>query len=66
SYIPTVETVQVGTTVVDSSENSRRSFVPLWPWALGSVLIVLLLEWWVYQRKVGGARKKTAMFEGMQ
>ena len=66
SYIPTVETVQVGTTVVDSSQNSRRSFVPLWPWALGSVLIVLLLEWWVYQQKVGGMSKKTAMFEGMQ
>ena len=66
SFIQTVETIHIGTTAVDSSGTSRQSFIPLWPWALGAVLIVLVVEWCVYQRKVGGARKKTAMFEGMQ
>ena len=66
SLVQTVETIHIGTTVVDSSGNSRQAFIPLWPWALGSVLLVLVIEWWVYQHKVGGARKKTAMFEGMQ
>ncbi|MSR41105.1 MAG: VWA domain-containing protein [Phycisphaerales bacterium] len=30
--------------------NERRSSV--WPWVLGLALVILVLEWWVYQRQV--------------
>ncbi len=66
SFVQSVDVIQIGTTTVDNSGSTAQSFIPLWPWALGSVLLVLLAEWWVYQNKVGGARKKPAMFEGMQ
>ncbi|MBT5366091.1 MAG: VWA domain-containing protein [Phycisphaerae bacterium] len=49
--------ISIGATKVTSSGTSESSFVQLWPWALGSVLVVLLAEWWVYQRKTGGVSR---------
>ncbi len=66
SLVQTVESINIGTAVVHNTRDTQQSFIPLWPWALGTVLLVLILEWWVYQQKVGGARKKTAFFEGMK
>jgi hypothetical protein len=52
SDIASVEEISLGATDVKTTGTSGSSFIQLWPWALGAVLIVLLAEWWVYQKKV--------------
>ena len=54
SMISSVKNISIGASTIESSDRGDRSFIQLWPWALGVVLLVLLVEWWVYQQKVGG------------
>ena len=55
--IASVPTIVIGATEVHASGSTGNSFVQLWPWALGAVLLVLMAEWWVYQRKTGGVSR---------
>lgn len=55
--IASTPTISIGATEVAASGSSGNSFIQLWPWALGAVLFVLLVEWWVYQRKTGGVHR---------
>ena len=52
SEIASIQQISIGATEVSTTHSSGSSFIQLWPWALGAVLIVLLAEWWVYQQKV--------------
>jgi hypothetical protein len=45
------EELVVGREKVEPSERAAGAYRPLWPWAIGFCLAVLMLEWWVYQRR---------------
>lgn len=52
SMIASTEKISIGAKEVVASSSGGLSFIQLWPWALGAVLVVLFVEWWVYQKKV--------------
>jgi Ca-activated chloride channel family protein len=45
------EQLMIGGEAVDSGASLGRS-VPLWPWAIGASLLVLMIEWAVFTRRI--------------
>ena len=43
--------IEVGNEKKAGLESDESVYTPLWPWALGVCLAVLMFEWWVYHRK---------------
>ncbi len=50
--------VQIGAAKINASATRTSSFIQLWPWAIGCVIFVLLVEWRLYQRKVSGSKRQ--------
>ena len=61
SLLAVAEEVHMGAAIVDANTSSGSSFIQLWPWAIGAVIAVLLIEWRVYQRKVSGTRQSLSV-----
>ena len=49
--IAIVEKLEIGQETVTGSTESSDAYLPLWPYAIGLCLAVLMFEWWVYHRK---------------
>ena len=47
-----LETLQLGTTSVQGIAVASSSRGALWPWVLGLGLLIVIGEWWYYQRQV--------------
>tara|TARA_Y100000589_G_scaffold321204_1_gene352224 strand:+ start:1325 stop:3304 length:1980 start_codon:yes stop_codon:yes gene_type:complete len=45
--------VVLGTQRIESTDAGAVRYRPLWPWAVGMCLVILLIEWWIYNRKIG-------------
>ena len=45
--------VEIGPQTVATGTEQIRERRPLWPWFALAALVILLVEWWVYQRRVG-------------
>ena len=58
SIIAPQDSISVGAKLITSISAGGSSFIQLWPFALGAVLVVLLAEWWVYQRKTSAPSLK--------
>lgn len=51
SRIQPAEELLLGERTVVGSDVRGASRASLWPWLVGAALLLLLLEWWVYQRR---------------
>jgi hypothetical protein len=41
-----------GSKEIRSAGEGATSYTPLWPWAVGIALVILLLEWWIYHKRL--------------
>ncbi len=53
SSIGSREVIDFSVNEVQGVRSSGRRFISLWPWLLGIGLMLLVLEWYVYHRRVG-------------
>lgn len=52
SLIAPNERFRVGADVIQREDSVERSNQPLWPYAVMAAIAVLLVEWWIYNRRV--------------
>jgi hypothetical protein len=52
STIAPNERFRVGTDVIPRQDSIERTNQPLWPYAVMAAIAVLLIEWWIYNRRV--------------
>ncbi len=52
SAIGPADGLRVGGDILAASSDIRSVNRPLWPYAAGAALILLMIEWWVYNRRV--------------
>jgi hypothetical protein len=45
--------IMLGRETFTSSGGAASRYVPLWPWAIGMCLVILMIEWWIWTRRVG-------------
>ncbi len=49
--LPPAPEIRIGQDNVKGVAAADATYTPLWPWALGLCLGLLMIEWWVYHRK---------------
>ena len=47
-----MQEIVLGVDAVSAAEVSNERRASVWPWILGLALLILMLEWWVYQRRI--------------
>ncbi len=52
SHIEPVAEIRLGVDAVSAAAVTAERRSSVWPWILGLGLLILILEWWVYQRQV--------------
>lgn len=45
------ETLVIGSTVTKGDLGTRAAYTPLWPWAVGVCLMLMMTEWWIFHRR---------------
>jgi hypothetical protein len=49
--IDALENLEIGQETIEGTPADASAYTPLWPYAIGLCLLVLMFEWWVYHRK---------------
>ena len=61
SIIEPMESIMIGQEEVEATQGGVKGYVPLWPWAIGAALIMLMFEWWIWNSRVGGQQPRAVM-----